>query len=833
MSFSHAKAKALREESLRRGELASPATTPPAEIGGFGGEDGVGGSDGGVIEFLTPGGGAASSVVDSVDEMFSDEKDAPYNLGKLSGKPDSVKLVFPRQSGSERPDETWDWNLCGGLIGGPRGNRFCTKAVNADYPHCGVASHAMHKAKLDEGCGYIPSVNSRSGTESAFLEPCVSATRFPSSINDLAEQALSHEEWIAFLTYLPDEEDTQDMMNVRYEATAEALEKSKLMVSFAITPANQKPKLTNLVSRILNSKSAKNLEDRFRKEDDDTDKVNLSFEHLEAPVMEEGSEYAGDAGTFSPSIAQWNSLVRRVETLTEELGTARKAVSVLAEVSDDRFNVVDGQVINLRGSIGGRPLKLGPNLPALDLWSNVAKLSDEVVESRELQSRLQPTPYETLTRSLVESTKVLVQKQAAALVSMNNSKAEYVGQVKPLEAVLEDMTLDLYSQAGAYNKLLMKGIASGSGDPGHLKSQVSLLADQVKTLTGADLGDQAIDASDPVISSLKEDVARLIMDNQTIKASLGGEIVRIDQETFHSAEEVKKWIVDCVGTDSGTYEFFFDVTSMLESLQDSGRTSDETLDSQALSRKANHRSVSAARMLNSFGVAIPQVMNKKNSLDPFSVAPTYEKWKSHDGRSGIVESIRKSLQLWETRTGAMLATRFASSGKREVLLLARNLMKKSMAFWSSMCNWIDEFYGKLTSKTEAQKPGGEASLAERKEYDATLSSVREEAWRLVINVLTDIFQELALRRADGQAASDMSDDPPMQSAIVLYSALKAHKFMDELVERRFERHPVMAPTFNGFLFSERASHGDIKRLEVKLTELNNLTRNLQSKVDKK
>ncbi len=133
----------------------------------------------------------------------------------------------------------------------------------------------------------------------------------------------------------------------------------------------------------------------------------------------------------------------------------------------------------------------------------------------------------------------------------------------------------------------------------------------------------------------------------------------------------------------------------------------------------------------------------------------------------------------------------------------------------------------------AQTPGPEASLAERKEYDSIVTSVQKEAWQLVFNVLTDIFQELALKRADGQAASDMNDDPSLQSAIVLCSSLKAHKFMDELVERSFERHPVMAPTFNGFLFSERASHGDIKRLELKLSEMGNLTRTLQSKVDKK
>jgi hypothetical protein len=68
-------------------------------------------------------------------------------------------------------------------------------------------------------------------------------------------------------------------------------------------------------------------------------------------------------------------------------------------------------------------------------------------------------------------------------------------------------------------------------------------------------------------------------------------IFKIDNKAVHSAEEVKWWIVDCVGPASGTCEFF-DVTSMLESLQDSGWASDnkERMDSQALSHKANHRS---------------------------------------------------------------------------------------------------------------------------------------------------------------------------------------------------------------------------------------------------
>jgi hypothetical protein len=39
-----------------------------------------------------------------------------------------------------------------------------------------------------------------------------------------------------------------------------------------------------------------------------------------------------------------------------------------------------------------------------------------------------------------------------------------VGQVKPLESVLEDMTLDLYNPHGAYNKVLMSGNSGGTGE---------------------------------------------------------------------------------------------------------------------------------------------------------------------------------------------------------------------------------------------------------------------------------------------------------------------------------------------------------------------------------
>ena len=59
--------------------------------------------------------------------------------------------------------------------------------------------------------------------------------------------------------------------------------------------------------------------------------------------------------------------------------------------------------------------------------------------------------------------------------------------------------------------------------------------------------------------------------------------------------------------------------------------------------------------------------------------------------------------------------------------------------------------------------------------------------------------------------------------------------MAELLERGLEKHPVMAPTFNGlFVVGTCVPHGDVKkRLDLKIGDLSNLLKCLQGKVDKK
>ena len=238
-----------------------------------------------------------------------------------------------------------------------RGNRFCTKLIkDTDTPRCGVASHAAHKADLKQDHGCTPrSANDHSNTESAFVSSTLSGRHFPSSIDDLAGQALSHEEWVTFLVRLPAREVMEESSEVEVEMAAKALKRSKLLVSFAVAPAKQKPGLPLLVSQIMKTKSALNLESRFDKENDTSaDKIGLlTFDDLEAPPICQDGAAAKTTGAqlFAPLVAQWNSLVSRVETLTSELGTAREALAAVADVLEDRFDAVDRQVTNRRRSI--------------------------------------------------------------------------------------------------------------------------------------------------------------------------------------------------------------------------------------------------------------------------------------------------------------------------------------------------------------------------------------------------------------------------------------------------------------------------------------------------
>jgi hypothetical protein len=190
---------------------------------------GVLGSVGSVgSRFSSPRVGVSSPAVDSEEELFDGVSINPPAAAEKQEK-DKVNLVFPLLSGSLGIEGEWPLNICGGLIGG------------ASLSHCGVGSHAVHKAIIDEGHGYIPSVTNRANTESVFLTPLVNAVCFPGAFSELLGQSLTHEEWINSLTVFPTVKEMEESTEVGHEMVAEVMEKSRHIVSFSVTPALKKP----------------------------------------------------------------------------------------------------------------------------------------------------------------------------------------------------------------------------------------------------------------------------------------------------------------------------------------------------------------------------------------------------------------------------------------------------------------------------------------------------------------------------------------------------------------------------------------------------------------
>lgn len=129
----------------------------------------------------------------------------------------------------------------------------------------------------------------------------------------------------------------------------------------------------------------------------------MSFENLEVHDSDDWAKADAEAPPFAPSAGQWNALVGHVSSLKADLKKAAWAVLVLSEVTEDRFELADDQVVHLRGSIGSRPCSLEPNLPALDLWTNMVKLSSEVADAQENLGKQKASVCECATRDMAEA----------------------------------------------------------------------------------------------------------------------------------------------------------------------------------------------------------------------------------------------------------------------------------------------------------------------------------------------------------------------------------------------------------------------------------------------
>ena len=674
-------------------------------------------------------------------------------------------------------------DVCGGFVGKDK-SKFCCVALGEGRSGCGVLTH-QKKAPLKARHAYIRCPPARgSKADTAFLTPSLDTGPLP----DVFKSKLLQEQPVAMWSiYFATVQDTTNELSE--ENQVELLDRGSRQVLFSATPAK------STVGRPFRSGN----------EDDDGSDVesDTKWPPLGAPIPE-GSPTSLDDKVVVGS---------QIRAITQVLDQVRirlpKAEGAICRLGDDTAKALDGVDSKLTGLYGwtGEPDKEVVKIaPSPQLWgcmgSVLSTLQGQEKQITELREHLAKT-----NAALSDAQKRLATQQSA--VSRANA-------AKEASEGLKSFVARLYQD---FEELKM---ASGNG--GLTPTAACDIADLKARLDDVEIRAQSELPMESVVRELTERLETLEVDSSGFKLSLGGEVVKVNDQPFHSATELEDWLVDKVASE-GVIDVWFDVVSMLETLQDVSRGTNEQMDSQSRAKKGGHDSLLAGRVVNSFATTIPEVFTKTNG-DPFSKIGSFKEWNGRDGRTGLVPRVKKLIDIWKPQQLARIKTRL--TGKPEAALLARELLNKAINFWTDLATWVDEFYARLTSREGSLPTGG--SVAERKLVEESIKDAREEAWKLIVKILDDMFQELAQRRAQGQTAQD-GVHKREQSACVLYATLCAHKFMDELLLKNFERHPCMTPTFNAFLFLERASHSDLKRVEARLEGVEKQTQGLQGKLD--
>jgi hypothetical protein len=111
---------------------------------------------------------------------------------------------------------------------------------------------------------------------------------------------------------------------------------------------------------------------------------------------------------------------------------------------------------------------------------------------------------------------------------------------------------DLYLPDGMYHHLLA---TTADGTPKHpwgakedMEGFKKELLEQLHSYRD-NAGGLLVDPEDPTITFLSANLKNIEETMTTIKASLGGEVVRIESETFHSAADVEVWLTQNMGAD--------------------------------------------------------------------------------------------------------------------------------------------------------------------------------------------------------------------------------------------------------------------------------------------
>ena len=320
------------------------------------------------------------------------------------------------------------------------------------------------------------------------------------------------------------------------------------------------------------------------------------------------------------------------------------------------------------------------------------------------------------------------------------------------------------------------------------------------------------------LAELTDQVHVLQVDTLAIKSEINTTAVVFGGETFLKEDDYHDFVLS--NFSNGDYGYCIDFISLLEIGAAQDRVSKDGLLNRKMTLGAGFTRDYEAIVFTSFGTIFPALFGSdQDTTDPFKKMgdmKTYMEWDTRIQKSGRRHRINDKLVTLKRALDVMVVTNCKRIPKGAAIF--KELIAKTWAFWESLTSWVHSFEEEMTSLNVSENTAAH----------------KAQIWSLICWMLHSMFKEMAIRRAAGQVVANLDlSDRVETGAIILQGTLGCHKFMQELMDAQFIRHPIFSSTVTEYLVTSKASALALEELKIIIKRLDAQVRGQQADKDRK
>ena len=309
-----------------------------------------------------------------------------------------------------------------------------------------------------------------------------------------------------------------------------------------------------------------------------------------------------------------------------------------------------------------------------------------------------------------------------------------------------------------------------------------------------------------VITSLKEETARLKSDVKDLQDQSESESITVGSIVFAARKFCDSWLA--LHTAAGDPHVFVDAVSLLSlATSDASQDEGQAANQRATTAKVKDKTPYHTAYIASFNLEVPPLLGKgsDSSLTTNSRAlagvPKFVDFHPPLGREGIhqrvLDYVKDGRKTLEQAIGDLFS--FGS----EPSSVARELLLLSKTFWDELCHWMVRYHREI-----------------KEESDAT----EHEVWILISHCVRAVFKSLRDARAPGRASNTPAGG-------MLWGTLKAHDTMREYRGHDFSGHPKIALILHEHLIRFSTPRSKFFELKAEVEEkMEKITRSVNQAV---